>query len=34
MTTYTIDRMRWGVQDGLTLLGRQLMRVRRHPGQG
>ena len=33
MTTQTIERTRWGLQDGLTLVGRQLLRVRRHPGE-
>lgn len=33
MSTIAIERLRWGFQDGITLVGRQLMRVRRHPGE-
>jgi ABC-2 type transport system permease protein len=33
MTTTTIDRVRWGFADTLVLVGRQLMRVRRQPGE-
>jgi ABC-2 type transport system permease protein len=28
-----LDRLRWGFRDGLTMIGRQLVRVRRHPGE-
>lgn len=28
-----VDRLRWGIRDGLTMIGRQLVRVRRHPGE-
>lgn len=33
MTAATMDRVRWGISDTLVLIGRQLMRVRRHPGE-
>lgn len=33
LPTSTIDRVRWGISDGLTMIGRQLTRIRRHPGE-